>query len=122
MLTASAILNEAHHKAVGFIGIDDNGRDGLLLQLNEGLEPPLAADEIILRRFSFRSTGDGDRALQADLGDVFHHIRKCPGVSDPWIENPNAVGRDQGDFRGMSFFRAFGHQATSVTFARPARA
>ena len=98
MLPACAVLDQAHHEAVDLVGVDDDGGDRFLLQLDESLQPPLAADEIVFRRFRFVASGDGDRTFQADLDDVLHHLFKGPAVADPRVEDADLFRRDQRDF------------------------
>jgi hypothetical protein len=57
MLAPGAILDEAHDQAIALIGIDHDGGDGVLLQFDEGFEPSLTADEIVLRRLLARTPG-----------------------------------------------------------------
>ena len=54
VLAAGTVLDEAHDQAVAFIGIDDDGGNFALAELDEGLEATLTADEIILDGVSYR--------------------------------------------------------------------
>ena len=122
MLAARAVLHEAHDQAVALVGVDDDGRNGILLKLDERLEPPLTADEIIFRWVCPCALRHRDWALQTDLRDVLDHFLKSAPVAHAGIEDANSVGGDESDVFLGNVLGVIWHQAASVIRARPASA
>ena len=83
--------------AEGQVGGDDDGRDGILLEFHERLEPTLTADEVIFSRICPGTLRDGDWSLQTNLRNVLDHFFESAPVSYTWIENANSVGGDESD-------------------------
>ena len=122
MLAARAVLHQAHHQAIALIGVDDNGRYGILLKLHERLKPPLATDEVIFRRICPGALRHGDWSLQTNLCYVLDHFFESAPVAYTGIENANSVGGDESDLFLGNVLGIVGHQAASVIRARPASA
>ena len=66
VLPSRAILNKTHNQTVAFLGLNHNCWNFCLAELNECFDTALAANEVVVRRISFRlSRANGDRTLEA---------------------------------------------------------
>ena len=69
MLSPGAVLNEAHDQAITFFGLNYNGRDFRLTELDERFDSTLAANKIIACRVRVAfSRADRNRTLESDIG------------------------------------------------------
>jgi hypothetical protein len=86
MLTPCAVLNEAHDQAITFLGLNYNGRDLGLTELDKGFDSALATNKVIACRIRFAfSWANRDRALEPNIGNALHDFLKVAAVSDSRI-------------------------------------
>lgn len=81
-----------------------------------GIEPPLAADQVVARTVRPRPAGHRDRLLQPDLADVADDLVEVPGIAHPRVHHRDPIHGDQLDRRGG----AGRHHVTSSRLARAA--
>src|SRR3546814_10131754 len=87
MLAAGTVLDEAGYETVFLIGRhDERGHRGLT-KLTERFEAPLTANKIIERAIFAMAAGYGDRALEADFGDVLDDPLEHLLVADARIDD-----------------------------------
>jgi hypothetical protein len=86
MLAPCTVFNQAHDQAIAFLGIDDNGWDLRLTELNEGLDSALATHKVVASRVLVAfPRADRDRPLKPDVGDALHDFLKVAPISYPRI-------------------------------------
>jgi hypothetical protein len=86
MLASCTVFNETHDQAIAFLGLDDNGRDFRLTELDERFNSTLTANEIIACRVRLTlSRANGDRTLEPDIGDALYYFLKISTISDPRV-------------------------------------
>ena len=82
MLAPCTVFNEAHDQAIAFLGLDDNGWDLRLTELNEGFDSALATHKVIACRVRFAfPRANRDRTLEPDVGDALHDFLKIATIS-----------------------------------------
>src|ERR1700730_1665604 len=87
VLPSRAVLNKTHNKTVSFLGLNPNCWNCCLAELNERFDTALAATEVVVCRIRVRlSRTNGDRALEANLGNALYDIVKLAPVSDSRIQ------------------------------------
>ena len=70
VLAAGEVFHQAHDQAVLGISIDDEGWNLVLSEHLIGFQTALTTDKIVSRTISVVSTGDRNRLLQTEFGDV----------------------------------------------------
>ncbi len=70
VLAAGKVLHQAHHQAILSVSLDDEGGYLALAEHLIRLKSTLAADEVVAWAVCIFSTGDRDRPLQTEFGDV----------------------------------------------------
>ena len=104
MLASCAVFNEAHDQAVAFFGLDDDGRNFCLAELNERFNSTLTTNKVIAGRVRLAlSWANGDRTLQPDVSDALNDFLKVSLISSPGIQKANLVDRN-----GLYAFRSLG--------------
>jgi hypothetical protein len=98
MLPASQVLDQAHHEAVFFRRLNNDGADLCFAEGNEGLEPSLAADQVVA--VLTRTLRDRDRLLEAELLDAGHQFLEDAPVAGPGVQNRDLLDRNEANFGG----------------------
>src|SRR5450759_2106189 len=84
MLAPCTVLNEAHDQAVAFLGLNDNGWDLGLTQLDERFDSTLTTNKIIACRVRLAlSRANRDRALEPDIGNALYNFLKIDTKGTP---------------------------------------
>ncbi len=110
MLTARQVLDEADQQNVLLGGLDKERRDFRLTEALERLYPPLPASEHVAHfAVVVLACCDGDRFLQADLGDVRHDLLELLFAPAAGIGNDDLVERNRSRVVLQSF-----HAVTSI--------
>ena len=83
MLAPRTVFNQAHHQAVAFFGLNDNGWDLGLTELDERFDSTLATNKIIACRVRLAlSRANRDRALEPDIGNALYNLLKIAPISE----------------------------------------
>jgi hypothetical protein len=86
MLTPCAVLNEAPDQAITFVGLNYDGRDLRLAELNERFDSALATNKIIACRVRVAfSRADRNRTLEPYIGNALHNFLKVAAISESRI-------------------------------------
>src|SRR5258707_10258643 len=92
MFRFRAILNKIYNQTVRFLCLNDNCWNFCLAELNECFDTALAANEVVVRRISFRlSRTNGDGTLEANLGNALYDLLKIAPVSGSRIQETDLV-------------------------------
>src|ERR1700730_2221717 len=83
VLPAGKVFDQAHHHAVLCVSLHHQGRDLALAKHLVRLQPTLAADEIVPNTIRFSATGDRNRFLQTEFGNVRYDF-----LEDFFVTNP----------------------------------
>src|SRR5260370_25023344 len=95
VLASRAILNKTHNQTVAFLGPNNNCWNFCLAEPNECFDATLAANEVVVCRISFRrSRTNGNRTLEANLGNALYDLLKIAPVSDSRIQETDLVNRN----------------------------
>jgi hypothetical protein len=98
VLAPGNVLDQAHDHAVLFAGLDHERRDLALAQRLVSFEATLTADQIVmLLAIVPAATGDRDRPLQAEMGDVGDDVAEHPRATLAGIGNVDPLDRDHAD-------------------------
>jgi hypothetical protein len=83
MLASCTVFYEAHDEAIGFFGLNYDGRDLCLAELNECLDSTLATNKIIACRVCLApSRTNRNRTLEPDVSDALDDFLKIAAISD----------------------------------------
>ena len=91
MLATGAVLEKAGNQ--GIFGICRYHKRGHLVLAERliGLQPPLAAKQVVERSACLDTFGDGDRPLKAVLGDVVDDCLEHALVADTRVDHGDAI-------------------------------
>ena len=95
-MTASQVLDQAHHVAVLFRRFDDDRRDLVLPQRDKRFQASLPTDEIVAGIGC--STADRDRLFEPEVSDAGNQLMEDPPVAGSRIEHGDRVDRNHLDF------------------------
>ncbi|MNE37577.1 hypothetical protein D3C80_1314340 [compost metagenome] len=84
VLPPRQVLDQAHDEAVLLGGLGDQRGDLGLAEGDEGLQPALAADQVVT---SVLARADRDRPLEAQVGDARHKFLEDAPVAGPRVQH-----------------------------------
>ena len=97
VLATGKVFDQAHHHAIFCVGVHHEGRNFALAKCLVRLQPALTANQIVSNAIRFIATGDRNRLLQTDFGNVRYDFLEDLLVANPRVNDRNAFDGDHLD-------------------------